>query len=102
MVNGIVNPMPNQLKLSAYPNPTIDQLTLTILKTGSGLNDAYMIQVFDLNGKCIVSNAQTNFQNNTPTNTIHFDTSTLAAGQYLFKVTNLTAKQTATVKITKL
>ncbi len=94
VVNGIINPNPQQLKLTAYPNPTIDELNISINKAIP--TDTYVIQVFDSNGK------QINLPTTNNLNTTIFNTSLLGPGQYFFRVINTTSKQASTVQITKI
>ena len=93
-VDAIENIEPTKFTLNAYPNPTTDVLNITIKK--SDINDAFMFQVFDINGKIINLPTETT-NDNTIINTV-----SLTAGQYIVRVINKNSQKTSSVKITKL
>lgn len=86
------------LKLSVFPNPAKNVNTVSISVLQGTLVGSYRITMYDLAGKLVQArelklNLATNFQ---------YSFGTLAAGQYLIKVTNANGTESSVLKFEKL
>ncbi len=72
----------NQISASVYPNPAVENVTLSI---GQNISDNMFVQLFDLSGKKIIDNKIVN------ANTV-IETANLNAGVYILSVVDNGAK----------
>jgi hypothetical protein len=88
-----IKTLSNDLSVSAYPNPSSNQLTIMAPKS----NDAIKAEFVDLQGKTVLVKDLTH--NSEVLNQHKIDISSLAKGLYILNLSNLEGKQTIKISI---